>query len=135
MHHTNSGLGYNLDPRFSSLLTQSVYTTTTEIDVQYYSTSISARPCTTAGALQGSDAGTAPVPSPVVSNRRLLVTKQAPNRRLLDQAAVAGQEGAADPSSLIRLPVSYMDSVLTNETTAPGVKVSTKPLRIIVPYA
>ena len=107
-----AGLGYNLDPRFSSLLSQSVYTTTTDIDVQYYSTSISAKPCTV-GAMQD-------------SNRRLLIAKQAPSRRLLHKTS---------DSSPIRLPVSYKSAVLTNETTLPGVKVSTKPLRSIVPYA
>ena len=103
-----AGLGYKLDPRFNSLRSQSVYTTTSNIDIQYYSTSITAKPCQAPAA-----------PLPKVSNRRLLALT------VTDQADFG----------LIRLPVSYMGGVLTNETTAPGVMVSTRPLCIVVPYA
>ncbi len=126
-------MGYNLDPRFSSLLSQSVYTTTTDIDVQYYGNRISAKPCTV-GAMLDSNDGAAPTPVPKLSNRRLLITKQALNKRLLDQADVSGQAKTSD-SSPTRLPVSYKSAVLTNETTLPGVKVSTRPLRNSVPNA
>ena len=43
----SSGLGYQLDSRFASLRDSGVYTTTTNIDVHYYSTTIDSRPCTT----------------------------------------------------------------------------------------
>ncbi len=119
--------------RFNTLLSHNFYTTTTQINVLYYSTSISAKPCTV-GAMLDSNDGAAPTPVQKLSDRRLLITKQAPNRRLLHQADVSGQAKTSD-SSPIRLPVSYKSAVLTNETTLPGVKVSTKPLRNIVPYA
>lgn len=114
-----SGLGYKLDSRFDSIRSSSFYTTRTEIDVQYYSTSISAKPCatpmtrTTVGATHGT----------------FLLSISLPYLdRILTGMVDPDMQGAKKD-----LPVAYGTKASTK--TKKGVKISTKPLSSVKPYA